>query len=253
MRFPWFRRRPDHAFRHIVTTDNIGDRACGPYRYFDFPGADVQADKRAFRPARVMIYGGGHIFTRLEEHLRDGLIVADHVVGWGLGVTLDPASPRFQAVVARTSLLGIRDHHRAVGCDYAPCVSCMHPFFDAPPEPDSDVVLFYHRNKSDTLPRDTGVPERSNHDGTLMDALRFIARGATVVSNSYHGTYWALLMGRKVLCLPFNPKFDGFRMPPGFSTIKAWRQDLDRARAQPDFLADCRAATLTFRDKVMTL
>ena len=97
-------------------------------------------------------------------------------------------------------------------------------------------MVFYNHHGKTTgqgieIPK--GIPTQSNCTGSLKDALSFIASGETVVSNSYHGVYWAMLMGRKVLCLPFSNKFSRYRLPPGYSDARSWTGDLAKARQHP--------------------
>ncbi|MEO0915347.1 MAG: hypothetical protein AAFY59_20570, partial [Pseudomonadota bacterium] len=178
-----------------------------PYRYFEFPNAEVQKTRLHYRPGRVTVYGGGYIFSRLIKDLEADRAGGDIRVAWGVGCTRAPDDPGYHAAAGAFTLFGVRDYHLAEAYEYAPCVTCMHPFFEAPPEPDTEVVFYAHALKSDNVVRVPGMAEANNHGVSLEAALRFIARGETVVTNSYHGTYWGLLMGRKVLCVPFNRKF----------------------------------------------
>lgn len=244
---------PEFAFRHFLGTTNLGDLHTGPYHYFDLPGAVVQHRRRDYSPARVVVYGGGNMGDFLLRQIEKGRLNGTFAVAWGVGLTFAPASPEVARLQEAFTLIGTRDAPLIPPFDYAPCASCMHPFFDAVPEPDTDVVLYSHRKYSDGLVQPPGVPVMDNHGPDLTTALLFLARGRTIVSNSYHGTYWGLLMGRRVLCLPFNRKFHGFRAPPGYSTPGAWPGHLDRAVAQPGYLEDCRAATRAFHNKVAAL
>ena len=125
----------------------------------------------------------------------------------------------------------------------------MSPLFDAPPAPTEDVVFYAHAGKTATMginiPPD--MPTADNHCASLQEALHFIASGRTVISNSYHGVYWGLLMGRKVLCLPFSNKFGGYRLPPHYAKPDNWQGEIKNAIAQPDMLRLVREATHDFK------
>jgi hypothetical protein len=134
-------------------------------------------------------------------------------------------------------------------------VTCVDPGFDTPPAPRHAVVAYVHHWRTPemglTFPPD--LPVMDNTAADLPTALAHIAGGETVISNSYHGTYWALLMGRRVLCIPFSGKFGHFRIAPGFSTPRDWRRDLHRAQRSDEMLGLCRAATADFAARVRDL
>ncbi len=243
--------RPRFAFHHRSESINIGDRVCGPYRWFDFPNHRITPQRKHARAPHVLIYGGGFILPEVKRQLADGRARADHRVAWGLGTAGSPAD---RDVFDSFTLIGLREYEPGSAEFYVPCVTCMSPLFDTVPEPDCDLVFYAHAEKSASVARLPDIPERDNHTGTLDAALRFIARGETVVTNSYHGTHWALLMGRRVLCLPFNSKFRRFRHPPGYAEAETWPDHLTTARRAPeDFLSECRERNTDFYHRVMAL
>jgi hypothetical protein len=249
------------SFQHLRDTRNIGDRWCSPFDYFDWA-----ADSRIVAQAGdlhapgddydIGIFGGGKIMRDLARspalRLGDGRVN----IGWGLStVQRNPLSLAYWRARRRLDLIGSRDWDGtggAGGCDWTPCASSEHRLFDAPPPPQHAVVVYTHKSKSAKMGLQVpdGIPQRNNHGTTLDEALAFIASGETVVSNSYHGVFWALLMGRRVLCLPFSNKFSHYRLPPGYGTAAGWTGQLAKAQAQPDLLGLCRTATRRFKAKV---
>lgn len=139
------------------------------------------------------------------------------------------------------------------GTIHVPCASCMAARLASPPPPRHEVVLYAHATKSAALQRPADVPFATNHLGTFAQALDFIASGATVVTNSYHGAYWAMLLGRRVLCLPYGEKFGGFAQPPAMAHPADWRAALPRARVIDGYLQECRALTQAFHARVLAL
>ena len=77
--------------------------------------------------------------------------------------------------------------------------------------------------------------------------------GIPALSNSYHGVYWALLLGKRVLCVPFSRKFHHYRMPPGYAGPQDWMNRLSQARRQDEMLGVCREATARFEKRVRAL
>ncbi|MGR3289936.1 MAG: hypothetical protein ACU0C9_01895, partial [Paracoccaceae bacterium] len=56
------------AFQHLRDTDNVGDRSCSPYDYFDWPDSAAK-DLRTTGPAYDLgILGGGKIFGGLAKY-----------------------------------------------------------------------------------------------------------------------------------------------------------------------------------------
>ena len=242
------------VFQHRKGSRNIGDRECCPAYWLPFDAKKtVQSLKETVPPCDIAIFGGGQIYSSVVEAVVSRADAARHCVTWAIGLQAAKrrveGSDRFQA---RMSLIGCRDTG-IKGTEYVPCATCLIPAMATSAPPTHEVVMYLHSGKSDDVQRPDGLPLRTNHYGTLEEALAFIASGETVVTNSFHGTYWAMLMGRKVICLPFSHKFSGFARMPLLSDPTNWLGDLDRAHAVPGYRDECIAANHTFRDKVMNL
>ena len=240
-------------FQHLRDTANIGDRYCSPFDYYDWPGATVSDIRKDDTPDYdVGIYGGGKIFGGMARYKGVRTKSTGLNIAWGVSTVQSfPISLRYMIARRRMHLVGSRDYGDR-RYDYAPCVTCMAPFFDAPPAPEHDVVFYAHGGKTAgmgiTIP--PHIPSLTNNCDSLEAALRFIASGRTVVSNSYHGVYWALLMGRKTLCLPFSNKFGNYRQSPHYATAATWLDEVQNAVARPEMLALTRSATADFKAKV---
>ena len=149
----------------------------------------------------------------------------------------------------------IRDRQGPGGHEWVPCVSALLPRLAAPGEPCHEVVAYRHRDQELPFPADLGeFPLRTNGNDDLDGTLDFLASGAVVVTNSYHGAYWATLMGRRVVVVdPFASKFHGFQHRVPVVDGRSWRAALADARTYPDALRECRAAVLGFGDRVRRL
>ena len=249
---------------HRVNGLNVGDLASTPALYL-----------RALRDATVIdalslehrideltdntvIVGGGGLFGHpafaamwralQSAHPR-------HLIVWGVGVndydSPDRLEDRFalsHRELATFDLVGVRDGDTSAR--WVPCISCLHPAFDALPQPTAPVVVFSHAQASlDHIAPD--APHLTNFGSDIARAIEFIANGETVLTNSYHGAYWALLAGRRVsLISPFSTKFEGLRrvwpIPQfgehPFEVTEAAR----RGRSHPDALTQARAANAAF-------
>ncbi len=243
------------TFQHLRDTQNIGDRACSPFDYFEWPNAVAKDMRTPSSEYDIGIFGGGKIFGGLAEvngvnNKHDPLHIA-----WGVGTRQTfPISAKYRRARNLCALVGSRDWGDT-RYDYAPCVSCMSPLFDNPPEPEHDVVFYWHggKTKAQKIEIPTDMPNKPNNVGTFEDSIKFIASGKTVISNSYHGVYWAMLLGRKTICIPFSKKFGAYRAAPAYASPKNWLSKLDSGKSHPELLRISRDATLTFKTKVDAL
>jgi exopolysaccharide biosynthesis predicted pyruvyltransferase EpsI len=128
----------------------------------------------------------------------------------------------------------------------------MHEIFDKRFDIKNKVVIYEHKNFAlkgidDSLPRiKNGSP--------FEDIISFLGSAELVVTNSYHGAYWATLLNRKVVVLqPFSSKFFGFRHPlmiaNNFDDIK----EITDIPTYPRALAESRDANLKFLEKVQKM
>lgn len=243
---------------HAMDRSNIGDIASSPFNYFEtttpvYPMNFWDVDAGSTPPEKTfpVILGGGGLYyapTAIER------LVISHrgpVIAWGIGRNgkLDDGNSGYLAS-ERFALFGVRDW--GVGHDWVPCASCASPLFDFHREdkPEHPVVVYEHKD----VPIDLqGLPCKRNSERNMEDVIRFLASGETVITNSYHGVYWAQLLGRKVLAIPFSNRFTAFRFQPTLTTEEGWRSDLKKATGHGGALDACRARTLEFARRVEDL
>lgn len=239
-------------FQHLRNTNNVGDKACSPFDYFDWGDATVKDMREVSALYDACVFGGGKIFGGLADAEGVNLGRSPLHIAWGVGTRQTfPISSKYRRARRLCDLVGSRDWGDR-RYDFAPCASCMSPLFDADMTPDHDVVFYWHGGKTEkqNIRIPDSIPDKANNVGNFEDSIRFIASGKTVISNSYHGVYWSLLLGRKTICIPFSNKFYGYRLPPAYATRKNWLHKLDTGIAQPQMLANCRVATMAFKAKV---
>jgi hypothetical protein len=238
------------SFINIKNTVNTGDMACTPYHYFSFPRARSFHLSDKIPPCDAAIFGGGAIEPQLRNEGLHRKIVAKYKIAWGIG-TSRSGTKDHGPLVDDLDLCGVREYEREGGI-YVPCVSCMSPLFDLPYKVLYEFVLYSHAAKPIPGPKIEGIPELNNR-APLDAALAFIASGETVITNSYHGAYWATLLGKKVICIPFSSKFYGYKFPPIYSNAKDWLQDSKKAVYHPEALDDCRHENHKFYQQVLNL
>lgn len=249
------RIRPGIFSIHCIDHTNIGDMACSPFNYFSsetpvYPMNfwEVDAGSVPQPDTLPIVLGGGGLYYAPATIER---LVQRHkgpLVAWGVGRngklsendSVYPGAGKF-------AIFGVRDWDS--GHDWVPCASCMSPLINRyramPPE--HPMVFYGHKDHRIEI---AATPCEYNNISTLEKALRFIASGESVLTNSYHGAYWAQLLGRKVAAIPLGNRFTGFRFPVKLTTLESWPADIGRASAAPEALEVCRAKTLDFSRRV---
>lgn len=157
--------------------------------------------------------------------------------------------------MSRFDLVGVRDYMQ--GYEWVPCASCMHPAFDKDYKITNKVIWFEHK-KQMIKPADMSygfpVPRFVNSGSNFEQTIELLASAEVVVTNSYHGVYWATLLGRKVICPdPWASKFFYFKHAPIFCKSKEAPHMMEQAKTYPNALSECRNANLEFWNKVQKL
>jgi len=257
-----------NLFLHARDTSNVGDLKCTPFDYFTLRGEsacrDFWSTVNAGEDGFDNIVVGGGVFA--NNYIRmpiyyERLQPRRHLILWGAGIDA-PQTPRVpKDFIDRCALVGSRDYagasldgEKVVFC---PCASAMNSAFDiSRPPPIHETVCYLHHNRP-LNPPDAfrGYPVMNNYSD-FTDALKFLASGKVVITNSYHGLYWATLLGRKVICLVMGAKFAHFKWAPMYVPLDGFRDALDNAGkipAYPDALAECRSLNLAFYERVLAL
>ena len=242
-----------NIFHHRA--DNIGDRLCGPAQYFWPDRVRNVGFKYELTQPENAILGGGQVFgqtSKFSQYLIENPVGT--LVAWGIATPLrGKADASVRDVSSRFSLFGTRNFDWRDDLRFVPCASCMSPAFDAVPQPKHDVVIYAHRKKTPDLVAQDGIPYMTNSLRTAREAIDFIAQGETVVTSSYHGVYWAQLLGRKVICIPYNEKFSTLQFTPKMSTAGTWHDDLNLASRTDPLLDAYREINTKFAGEVAEL
>ena len=248
-----------HMFRADKT--NCGDWWSLPAHYFTFPSESQVVEINDYTNEQLksgsIIIGGGRLigpaFKQLEFLLAQKNIKK---IGWGLGNNmLDNKktgyvshSVPFPKYVENFDLLGVRDYIH--GYRWVPCASCMHPAFSKKYEIKHDIVIFEHKRIPINI---KGFPKLNNTGNDIEKILSFLGSAETVITNSYHGAYWAILLGRKCIVFHFSSKFYGFKHKPSIGQIHEWRSLLDKATVHKEALYESKEANIKFYNDVMKL
>jgi hypothetical protein len=209
-------------FVHRIDS-NIGDRLSAPYLYysFDFNAridiCDTKAISNIPKGSNIIVGGGGLMMPYFDSY-REALLQRqpNNVVWWAVGERriqdTQTAFVNEQAVQNSIQPHWFNQHH-LVGFrqstpfyPFLPCVSCkaVAEFCTTAPTtpPKHDVVFFEHAHIP--LPDAGPYLKRNNHNIEPKELFTFLNSARVVVTNSYHGMYWSLLLGKQVVVIPFS-------------------------------------------------
>ncbi len=235
-------------------TPNIGDRSSAPASYFPLLAEEMQANGPIPRDSAVIIGGGGLLHPGLEPTLRRILATRPRrSVLWGIGTNVPRpgAVPWYPDWIARCDLVGLRDYPNPFR--WVPCASCMSPLFDWDFPPEHEVVIYRHGDRFGLIPP-TSAPTLTNFCRNLEEVIRFLGSGEYVVTDTYHGAYWATLLGRKVIVYPSSTRHRYTRyVYPLLERGDPWTKGRASACTYPEALEECRAANRGFYRDVSKL
>ena len=247
------------VFSHIRNTPNTGDMASCPAQWFDFPEHRVQnydepLNGDTFTGCDTVIYGGGTMNNWLVNQVAHPAV--HDYIAWGIGSSRHGETEPWPDPQG-FKLVGVREWRaeRWLEGTWAPCASCMSPLFDGTWPTKHEAVLFVNASPSikSRYPVAVGGLPVMENDRPMAEIVAFLGSAEVVVTNSYHGVVWATLLRRRVVCLPYSSKFYGFRHPPAYSRDRGldWRDAANEALVYPGALAECRAASQAFYERVM--
>lgn len=267
--------RPVYNLHHLGNR-NIGDRQCVPLHYFrtlatrrmrivDLSLTDPVVD---LLEGQLVVLGGGGLLNPWCWHkvIRPLLERNNKVIGWGIGHHHDnvpehrgglPAPVDWRASTEQYALeyplkrlwmCAVRDY--GYPFDYVPCCSCMSSAFSHDYEVTHEVVIYQHGALEPIAI--SGYPVISNVGETsFTEVIRFLAAGRHIITNSYHGALWGVLLGRKVLIYePWCSKFEMLRYELPVCDRWDWTERLSQSIAYPGALAECRELSTVFARRV---
>jgi hypothetical protein len=244
-----------------MSKTNVGDKVCCPADYLDL-GDVVKIDvaqledrpnHEILRDADRIVLGGGGVFYFEKSVAR---LIDEHghkTVVWGAGANRHGSEIQtYPDNLHKCALVGLRDN-----CpEWVPCVSCLSALFDKYGDRHDEVnELVIYEHKSFPILLECGGWPRLKNNATLHEALQFISGGRVVVTNSYHGAYWAMLLGKRTIVYqPFSSKFHRMKwQPPIAYTLEELREDVRSAhrKDEGDRLEAARERTARFYERVL--
>lgn len=258
---------------HKFNTTNVGDFYSGPHHYFeelkgkvlDIGGIrEINRKKRTDWIENVshnsLIIGGGGLLNLRHFSKQIDLFEAlakkgKKAVLWGCGHNETDRSKFGKQVIYHLDhknfgLAGTRDY--SMPTEFVPCVSCLHPIFDKKFSETQEIgILFNHKSiKNDALLNKLKDYPFTSNTTDLEEMVSFIGASNTIVTDSYHAMYWAMLLGKKTVVIPTTTKFFDFKYKPIFSSYEQFENELNKAGAYSGVLEECRDINLKFSEKV---
>lgn len=257
-------------FVYINDTDNIGDNVCSPYMYFDFPEFQVHNldDVLDVDLKGTVVYGGGAIMGRAK---RSAAVQSGKTVLWGVGNTRRYQTGHEPANTYEFTLAGVRDFHKHTkNARYLPCVSCMDSsFLEFHTEyfnQKYDVFVYGHKQVKPiddlvtNISSDYNVEYAHNEMAySLREIVKKMVSARCIVTSSYHGAYWAMLLNKPVIVIPFGSKFFHYKNAPYYlnnsrDLNNAIEKQLRLGRSGPEYyLNECIELNRRFYNEFIKL
>lgn len=234
-----------------VDPHNIGDYHCNPASYFDLGEVRVQDIYKRFDFTGVekVIVGGGGMFHFVPQMQELGRTMKP-LICWSAGTNKHESTELDYSALPldRFALLGLRDR----GEHHLPCVSCMNELIE--PKQGFGVRCYQHKDEKHLAA--LGFPTLQNNCHDLRKVIEFLNGGETIITNTYHGWYWSVLLGKRVILYrPFSNKF--FFLPYPVPVANTPEEVVAAVRGEvpvyPEALQECRQANREFYRKVMEL
>jgi hypothetical protein len=236
---------------------NIGDYYCNPSRYFNFDSCESNDlnDDIDVTDKNLIIGGGGLLYDSCNRQILKAINQKFKVsVLWGAGINCTPATYRkgvtflYPDYIKDFSLIGVRDYHKDYTDHYLPCVSCMHDAFTLNYEIKNPTVFYLHRSKTKDTEILKNLPVMYNDEKNIYDVINFLGSSEKIITNSYHGAYWGMLLNKEVEIIPWSIKFDFFKNPP--KVFEQINEPKEKNKYQ-DFLEESKNLNVNFYKKTI--
>lgn len=210
----------------------------------------------------IILGGGGLISPFFLPALNKIIENSKNIYSWGIGINtptirslnsdirgLEIPYSDIKKLVSSFKISSLRDNCNINGSLHVPCVSCMHPVFLNPEfeKITNEVILFNHRRLE--IFNHNNLPCLTNM-ASFTEIIKFLKSAKIIITSSYHGAYWGLLLGREVWTIPWSAKFLNIDKKINiieYSQINniAYKNYLDVSRS---FYNECRLKNLQFAE-----
>lgn len=235
-------------------TPNTGDRYASPHRYFKWL-ADVPVKwPWEWEPGKSIFGGGGMLHPGTDCWIEKAIKSGSPTVVWGIGLNYHGSAEQiYPGFLNEGGMIGLRE--KSNPWQFVPCPSCLAREFDqvSVDNPLHALVIYEHAVESIPAEVGKGFPRKTNQDGSdLLSVLQFLASGCMVLTNTFHGAYWSILLGKTpILYQPFSNRFLALGNLP-VADFNTWRELVAQNETRKHFvtLKEARARNLWFSLRV---
>jgi hypothetical protein len=254
---------PRVHFIRCIDIFNAGDLNCGPDGYFKefsdnyicFFHSVKNINFNIIKPDDWIIIGGGGVLecnNIYQDSIVKLLSISNRVISWGAGHNKHDEWTPWRGEINniidynKFYLLAVRDWNYQ-GQRYCPCVSCMMDGLDKEYKIERKIGIVEHHN----FPITEFPYNRISNSRSVNDILKFIGGSEIIITNTYHGAYWSILMNKKVIVYnKWSSKFEYFKYP-----VVQYSGDLDedvkRATNHPHALHESRELNIQLRNEII--
>ena len=249
-------------------SSNVGDWWCPPWRYFTFKPAvigDILDSNFTVTDSDTLVVGGGGLGSEFfQPHLeRIKKSEPKSSILWGAGVDViaqrdavlqDNTCDLYGTYFDFFDEIGVRVFSNPQRFQYLPCASCMNNllFKYRDVKPKSRVGIYNHKrlplfNSNNTV--DLAILDNNGND--FEEKLKFLSNFEYIITNTYHGVYWATLLERKVICIPFKSGLFSFKHPPTYCFDgQISDEHFDKAIVHENVLEESREVNVAYYNMV---
>jgi hypothetical protein len=261
-------------------TKNAGDLSSGPAQYFPDYANAPQAELTNWNhktigerkkwlekvsAADLVIVGGGGLleWDKYQPSFDVIRFLNKKAVIWGAGQNYDTLETwadikrPYVRDYSHFKLVGIRDY--GFEHEYIPDASCLSPLFDKYRKKKPKKEFAFQANRgtaAHTRFMPAGVPDSDIIGNTFIEMeqiLDHFSAAETIVTSSFHGAYWGLLLNRKVIALAMSSKIYSMKYPVPIAHGSDWQRFIPVARAYPEALEESRSINRAFAERVFNL
>lgn len=261
---------------HRKNTPNRGDLESAPCKYLvpqdniyyiDILECSIDNENiyKILDRAEIIILGGGGLLDNSKfeagfKFLKDNFI--NKLVIWGVGSNYTGNTKSIFSLDGITHV-GLRDKvflKERTNFDWVPCASCLHPLFTSFQKKSLKRSLFQRNyglfiNNSGQSAFELEESSKVDSDVlgnfkvSIYEILDFIVSSKVMITTSYHGVYWSMLLGNEVFAKSTSIKFKTFKYDINLIRSNKWWDDI-YTYEQPSILKECRDANISFFNKI---
>ena len=255
---------PRVHFVRCLDTRNTGDMNCGPDLYFQefidkytcfFHNLENVCFDIIEKNDWVII-GGGGLFENcllLQSSINRILARCEHVISWGTGHNIHTPGSMYDWNMEpaidynKFYLFTSRDWNYEED-RFCPCVSCMMPMLSDEYDLKKKIGIIEHHEISIN---EFEFP-RIKNTYPVEAIIKFIGESEVILTSTYHGAYWALLMQKKVILYkPFSSRFGYWKYKPTLYS-GGLEKDIKLAITYPQVLEEYRELNINFKNEIIT-